>query len=136
MSEHGYDRTEASLGPLVGFGIALALLIVVSLLVSAWMASDFEERILGESELHPLRELREGPPGPVLQARPTGELLERLHSEESLLRTYGWIDRPNGVVRIPIERALALVAERGVPEWPAPEIEDQGDAPGAAEDGE
>jgi hypothetical protein len=28
------------------------------------------------------------------------------------LSTYGWIDRPAGVVRIPIERAMALEAER------------------------
>jgi hypothetical protein len=35
--------------------------------------------------------------------------------EASLLTTYSWIDSKAGIVRIPIERALALVSERGLP---------------------
>ena len=30
------------------------------------------------------------------------------------LNSYAWIDRETGTVRIPIERAMDLVAERGV----------------------
>lgn len=35
--------------------------------------------------------------------------------EETSLKSYGWIDKANGVVRIPIDRAKALIAERGLP---------------------
>ena len=31
------------------------------------------------------------------------------------LNSYGWVDRSNGIVRIPIERAMALIASRGLP---------------------
>jgi hypothetical protein len=31
------------------------------------------------------------------------------------LQSYGWIDQQKGVVRIPIERAMELTAERGLP---------------------
>jgi hypothetical protein len=47
--------------------------------------------------------------------------------EEQRLRTAGWIDRQAGVAHIPIEQAMDLVAQRGLP-WkptpgaPAPEI--------------
>ena len=31
------------------------------------------------------------------------------------LETYGWIDRKNGITRIPIERAIELIAHEGLP---------------------
>jgi hypothetical protein len=31
------------------------------------------------------------------------------------LNSYGWIDRSNGIVQIPIERAMDLLAQRGLP---------------------
>ncbi|MFZ0284403.1 MAG: hypothetical protein WAL32_04180 [Terriglobales bacterium] len=41
----------------------------------------------------------------------------RLH-EEQVLDSYGWVDKPAGVVRIPIERAMQLIAQRGLPTTP------------------
>ncbi len=32
-----------------------------------------------------------------------------------MLKSYGWIDRDKGVVRIPIDRAIEILAERGLP---------------------
>jgi hypothetical protein len=40
--------------------------------------------------------------------------------EDALLTTYGYVDRPRGIVRIPIERAIELTVERGL-RLPAPE---------------
>ena len=39
--------------------------------------------------------------------------------EERRLNSYGWVDEKSGVVRIPIERAMQLVAQRGLPVRPA-----------------
>jgi mono/diheme cytochrome c family protein len=53
--------------------------------------------------------------------------LAQREQAESQLNSYGWIDEASGVVRIPINQAMALVAERGLPagseavEEPAPE---------------
>jgi hypothetical protein len=42
--------------------------------------------------------------------------LERLRArEEAILGSYGWVDREAGIARIPIEDAMAVLAERG---WP------------------
>jgi len=51
------------------------------------------------------------PPEPRLQASPPLALEKLREREEALLHSYGWVDKPEGVVRIPIERAIALVAE-------------------------
>jgi len=36
-------------------------------------------------------------------------------AEEDALKSYGWVDRNNGVVRIPIDQAMKLTIQRGLP---------------------
>jgi hypothetical protein len=54
-------------------------------------------------------------PAPQLQANPARELEEMRAQEEALLHSYGWVDREHGVVRVPIEKAMQLTIERGLP---------------------
>jgi hypothetical protein len=44
--------------------------------------------------------------------------VEHQAEDERVLGSYGWIDAQNGVVRIPIERAMELVLEHGLPVAP------------------
>jgi hypothetical protein len=60
------------------------------------------------------------PPAPQLQVRPQDDL-KRLRAEESArLDSFGWADSDRENVRIPIERAMKLLAERGIAGWPSP----------------
>ena len=54
------------------------------------------------------------PPEPRLQVTPSKELNAHDARVNGELDTYGWIDRPTGKVRVPIERAMDLVLERGL----------------------
>lgn len=54
-------------------------------------------------------------PQPRLQVEPTKELDHYFAAENQKLNSYGWVDKPAGVVRIPIPRAMDLVVERGLP---------------------
>ena len=54
-------------------------------------------------------------PPPRLEILRSEALLEVRGREELLLNTYGWVDQKAGVVRIPIERAIDLLVERGLP---------------------
>ena len=60
------------------------------------------------------------PPAPRLQIDPAADLRAYRHSEDEKLMTYGWANRSQSVVRIPIERAKDLIAERGLPGWSRP----------------
>jgi hypothetical protein len=52
-------------------------------------------------------------PAPRLQADPTAEY-ERLRAQQlARLGAYAWVDRDAGIVQIPIERAIDLLAARG-----------------------
>jgi hypothetical protein len=52
------------------------------------------------------------PPEPRLQVNPQADLQEYLQNQREALTSYGWISRPEGRVRIPIDRAMELVVER------------------------
>ena len=52
---------------------------------------------------------------PRLQISPPEDLKVFRVREEQELTNYGWINRTAGVVRIPIDRAMALLLERGLP---------------------
>lgn len=54
------------------------------------------------------------PPAPRLQTDPHKDLQRLRAAEDSLLGHYAWVNRDSGLVRIPVERALAIVAVRGL----------------------
>lgn len=54
-----------------------------------------------------------GAPG-LLVDEPT-VLREFRHAETEAMTTYGWVNRGSETVRLPIERAKAIVLERGLP---------------------
>ena len=58
------------------------------------------------------------PPQPRLEERPVTELREFREAEDKALNSYGWVDQKAGVVRIPIERAMQLIAQQGLPTTP------------------
>ena len=55
-------------------------------------------------------------PQPPLLVHPGREREKVQAAERTQLETYGWVDRRAGVARVPIERAMQLVVERGLPE--------------------
>jgi len=54
-------------------------------------------------------------PNPKLEEDERGQLNEIRMNEEKTLYSYGWIDEKAGTVHIPIERAMDLLVQRGLP---------------------
>jgi hypothetical protein len=59
--------------------------------------------------------LRKNFPEPQLETNERTELNTIRQREEDTLRTYGYVDENAGTVRIPIDRAIDLLAQRGLP---------------------
>lgn len=132
---HGTDRTsrqhEASdvhLQLILLCGMALIVLTTVALLVAYGLFNDFAaRRAQVQVPPSPLAETRPRSPEPRLQVAPAQDLQQMRAAEEAVLSSYGWGDQAAGVVRMPIDRALELVLERGLPVWQehrAPQTED------------
>jgi hypothetical protein len=111
----GYERSDVEARPLIVLGLLTLFFLVGGLAVSAWVSDYFTSRLGARTEPDPLEELRLPPDAPRLLAKPARELAEHRAREDELLYTAGWIDPVNGIVRIPIERALELALEEGFP---------------------
>jgi len=54
-------------------------------------------------------------PQPRLETNESLEINDFRLQEEKKLNSYGWIDQKAGIARIPIDRAMQLLAQRGLP---------------------
>jgi hypothetical protein len=57
-------------------------------------------------------------PEPRLEGNERIEINSFRLNEDKLLNSYGYVDQQRGVVRIPIDRAMRLIAQRGLPTRP------------------
>lgn len=101
------------------FSLAVAVLSVAAILLMValfhWLERGARIRDAAAAEAAGLEQAPERlPPQPRLQINGARHWREFRSSEEEQLESYGWIDRANGVVHIPISRAIDLVASRGV----------------------
>ena len=62
-----------------------------------------------------MQEQDELPPEPRLQTDPQQELRDLRARQQSRLTGYGWVNKEAGVARIPIEDAMRMVVEQGLP---------------------
>jgi hypothetical protein len=112
----GYEPYEQAIRPVVLFAFALTLATVLVLWLMKVVDVEFgREAREGSHAIHPLAEDRDVRPKPLLQETPALDLERFRAKEEETLGTYGWVDREKGVVRIPIERAMEIVAREGLP---------------------
>ncbi len=70
------------------------------------------------------------PPKPRLQQDPHADLVKLRAAEDSVLLTYGWVNKDSGLVRIPITRAMQLLAEKGLPVRQVDSARNQAGKPG------
>ena len=114
--DKGYEVSDARISPLIISGIVLLLIMLLGIGLMAGMFDLLAS--LGSAnrpQLPATAAFRAPPPGPRLQTDPSEELVGQRAEEAALLTHYEWVDRSNGVVRIPVARAMALLADRGLP---------------------
>jgi len=113
----GYEHTDASVGPMVKFAIWLVISAVVVHVGLALMYALLirESTESAAAQRFPLAVAPRLPPAPTLQQFPRTEMYEFRVKEEAELHSYGWVDENAGTVHIPIQDAMRLVLERGLP---------------------
>lgn len=107
--EVGDASASAVTKVLAVFGGTAAVVIVIVVIGVNWL-----ERV-NRAELPPLTGQQTAtivPPLPRLQVNPYGDLASVRAHEESILEGWGWADADHSHARIPIGRAMALVAGR------------------------
>ena len=114
----GHETRDISTRVVVTFGVSLmvgAILIHIAIWV---LYSQFaRDAARAYPREYPLARVGPAqlPPQPRLQTRPRDDLRRIRAEEEQVLDSYGWVNAQRGIVRIPIERAMALTVEQGLP---------------------
>jgi len=117
-----YKGRDISYRGLVYAFIGLVVLLGVAAGATFLLFDFFQIRqAAGDPPASPFGEVRLVPPEPRLQVEPIEDLRAMEAETDRLLGGYAWVDRERGLVRIPIERAMEIVAERGAGGGGAPE---------------
>jgi hypothetical protein len=114
----GHETSDAQAAPIIKFLVFLGLVTIAAAVLMVWFHGYLERReALEKTARYPLAAGRQRPlpPPPRLQTYPFDDIKDMRADQRRLLDRYEWVDRRNGIVRIPVERAMDLIAERGLP---------------------
>ena len=117
--EEGFEHADANVRSLYRFGASLAILIVAVMWAMVYTYNFFAKHESLGPPASPFENQRELPPQPRLQPHPATDLKRYCEMEQQQLSMYGWVDQHNGVVRIPVDRAMDVVLQKGLPARPA-----------------
>jgi hypothetical protein len=112
-----HETSDVHVRPLAWLGVGLAALILISMLAVKGIF-EFLDRQQARNDVVPppmMIQRPQQPPEPRLQTTPVPNRKLIVEQENKLLTTYGWVDSKSGVARIPVDQAMKLLAERGLP---------------------
>jgi hypothetical protein len=140
----GFEVTDANTGEIAVFLVSLFISVAVFFAVCFVFGMAINRGLdkqdgpinkwSAQNQIAPRKEIQSSPvlqqqqlakltqefPTPRLETDDGNQDLADLHGREDLLlEHYSWIDRSKGTVRIPIERAMELIAQKGLPVAPA-----------------
>ena len=114
----GHEETDIDVWAVGKFAVALVLVAGVALFLLFGLFRYLLSRAggppSGRSQVA-ASEPAKAFPQPQLQEGPVLELKAVRAAEDQVLNSYAWVDPEKGVVRIPIDRAMDLLVERGLP---------------------
>ena len=129
-NEHGsYEHQDLQPKSILYFLLVLGVATIASLFLLRGLYSFLDQREKsGQPQVSPLvtnvpEDTRHIAPGypqatfpdPKLEEDERGQLNGIITAEQDRLYTYGWVDESAGTVHIPIERAMDLIVEHGLP---------------------
>jgi hypothetical protein len=113
-----HEESDVNVRGVLGFAAGL-LVTAVLIQVMVWLLFVYfsgreAARVVPEYPLAAGEQTRL-PPEPRLQTNPREDLRALRAREDAILNSYGWVDKTAGVVRIPIDEAIKLTVQRGLP---------------------
>ncbi len=131
MSQHehqghgGYEKTDAQAGPTYRAGLYILGVMFLTALVLVPMYRLLSRReAAGQERAATVLKPDAAAPAPAFPRLVTSEpavLADFRAQEDAFLTSYGWVEKDKGIARMPVDEAMKIVAERGLPKFPAPE---------------
>ena len=118
-----HEESDVNVGAILRYGAGLLLVGVIVHVFLWWLLGMYEgQHQRAQTQVYPMAAGQENrlPPEPRLQDTPQQDMSALRAKQESLLKEYGWVNKEAGIARIPIEEAMRMVVERGLPSRETP----------------
>jgi hypothetical protein len=112
----GHETSDINVWAVGQFAFALVGITLLSLALLFGLMKYFQSREASERAVA-VEPAKVFPEPRLLEHEPI-DLTKFREGEEKVLSSYGWVDQSKGVVRIPIDRAIDVVAQKGLPARP------------------
>lgn len=118
--DHGYghESRDMSIRVIAAFGAAFTVFLVLTVvLLKSYLGFLWGDGTPGEYAPggRTASRTEQVSTAPALATTPDMGLGELRAAEDSVLNGYGWVDPDSGIARVPVERAITILAERGFP---------------------
>src|SRR5215213_7751771 len=113
-----HEESDVNVAAIIRFGIGLLLIGAFIHVFLWWLQGTYSrQNQRAQAQVYPLAAGQQDrlPPSPRFQENPQQELQDLRAKQKALLEGYGWVNKEGGVARIPIEDAMKIVVERGLP---------------------
>ena len=113
-----HEESDVNVAAILRYGLGLVVVAVVVHIFLWWLLGAYErQNERAQTQVYPMAAGQQNrlPPAPRFQENPQQELQQLREKQKALLEGYGWVNKEAGVARIPIEEAMRLVVERGLP---------------------
>src|SRR5271169_5662537 len=109
----GHEQSEISVRFIV---VSLGVLLIGTFLVALLVVGIF--RFFSntyQTQESAKQNQQQIPPEPRIEVEPYKQLLDVHAREDHVLKSYAWVDKSQGIVRIPIDQAIDELAKKGLP---------------------
>ena len=116
--EVAHEESDVNVRAILGWGLGLAGVALAVHVFLWWLIGFYEGQAQrAETRTYPLAAGQQDalPPEPRLQTTPQQDMRALTDAQRARLQGHEWIDRNAGIARIPIEDAMRIVVERGLP---------------------
>ena len=133
-SDVSFEERDIRVGTMYWYLFALGMATVAALVICIFILH-FTSHLAASSDIAPppsreaLGKDRNMPPEPRLQgvpghqSDPQKDLREKLRADNTANEKLEWIDKNAGIAQIPVEDAMKIIAEKGLPGPAAPAVE-------------
>jgi hypothetical protein len=112
-----HSDIDAAFGYKFAIWLAVAMILSAAIVYGTFRVFDAQTSTADAAvQKYPLAAGRpKEPPLPRLQTQPFKDLYQLRLGEDGKLDSYAWVDKEVGVTRIPIDRAMEILIEKGLP---------------------
>ena len=116
-AQHEHTDIDTSVGYKFALWLTVAMVISVVIVYGTfWFFEGQSKGADATAQKYPLAVGRaKTPPAPNLQTQPFKDVYLLRKGEAEKLTSYGWVDKEGGITRVPIDRAMEVMLQRGFP---------------------